>query len=699
MKIGNKVISKKVIYFVSVLAIIAVMFVPMLYSFIYLKAFWDPYGNLENVPVAFVNLDKSVVKDGKEYNIGKGVEDNLRTNKKVKWQFVSYDDAKKGVEGNDYYAMIVIPEDTSRKIAKSTDGKFEDLKIVFEANKGRNFIFSQISSRVADEIKNEVASKISEESSKLLIDNLYTAKNAIGKASNGTQKLSDGTLKLKNGSIQLSNGLGQALDGSKKLQNGLMQASNGENKIMLGYDSLTSGLIQFKNNLSQKDDRIPDLVNGASQVSNSLTQLKSGVSSGSNEMSQNLNAAADGIEEVSDNINKAKSLIALSENNLKSGNITEQDIQNIMTAKAIMDGISSKHIDTSIAKPLREKSNSMKPILDNISKIEDGAYKVSIGTAQMANGLNETQHKAIAGIDNLIAGVEQLKNGTNKISTGLNTATDKTGELFVGLDKLNGGAYALKNGLDDANKGTSQLNSGLSTGYTKMNDKLKFSSNSMSKFISNPVSIEEKNINDVKYYGEGLAPYFISLSLWLGAMFINLIISITKFTDIIKNQFLKSFTGKFIIGSLGVIVQALILSLALHKGLHMDTINISYFYLNNMLTGVVFFSIMYGLSCILGGMATPITFILLLLQLSSCGGTFPIEAAPHLYKVIGQFMPMTYSVKLIRMILSGINTQLFNHDMSIMIEFATSFLFIGFMFKTIKEVIRNKGLRTKQLEG
>ena len=72
------------------------MFIPMLYSSIYLGAFWDPYNKLDNVPVVFVNMDKAITKDGKEYSIGKELEDNLKNNNKVAWKFVSLEEAERG---------------------------------------------------------------------------------------------------------------------------------------------------------------------------------------------------------------------------------------------------------------------------------------------------------------------------------------------------------------------------------------------------------------------------------------------------------------------------------------------------------------------------------------------------------------------------------------------------------------------------
>ncbi len=61
----------------------------------FLWAFWDPYKQLDDLPVAVVNLDKGAVFDGKPIEVGKGLVDNLKDNTSFKWEFVSEKEAKK----------------------------------------------------------------------------------------------------------------------------------------------------------------------------------------------------------------------------------------------------------------------------------------------------------------------------------------------------------------------------------------------------------------------------------------------------------------------------------------------------------------------------------------------------------------------------------------------------------------------------
>lgn len=771
MKRKDKKYNKKFLATILIVSITAVMFIPMLYSSIYLGAFWNPYNNLDNVPVAFVNMDKPVTRNGKEYNIGKEVETNLKSNDKLEWKFVSLEEAQKGVSGTSYYAMIKIPEDFSEKIADSSDGQIENPEIIYEANKGRNFVFSQISEKVAENLKIEISSNIQKEISKALVDSLYDIKvsikdagngaeqlqagtqklvngsndltsgieqtangslqlkNGLTTASDGTKSLQNGTQKLLDGSVNLSNGINTTSNGSKQLQSGLNALVDGENQISNGYVALVNGLNSFKSSLIKPNDQISVLVKGASDVSNSATLIEQGAEKLDSSLT-GLNALADGVKQVNDNINQASFVLNEELTNIENSNLNEADKEKLKSAISTINKVNNSNISANIETPIRTAAGSAKPLVSSLKQLEEGSRQVSEGVGQLSSSIIDSQTKASNGLDQLINGALSMQTGSSNILNGLNTIAEKSGELSNGLNSLNNGSISLRDGLKTVNNGTISLGDGISTaasktgelsdglnqlsngsnslsnglvstqngvnklsdglnsGYDKMNENLKFNSENMSDFISNPVALKDNSINDVKNYGEGLAPYFISLSLWLGAMFINLIFSIIKPLKIVKNNFLKSFFGKLLSGLGLAAIQSIILSFVLVNGLKINVTSVSNFYISNMFISIVFFSVMYGLSHAIGIISAPIMFIVFLLQLSSAGGTFPIETAPEFYRIISQVFPMTYSISILRMIISGINSSVLNDNIVVMLIFIGLFLGGGFIFKTIVNTIK-----------
>jgi putative membrane protein len=768
--------NKKFIMIVFSVSIIAVMLVPMLYSFIYLNSVWDVYGNLDNVAVAFVNLDKSVTKDGKEYAIGKEIENSLKDSKTVAWDFVSYEEAMEGVEGTEYYAVIEIPEDFSEKIANAKDGSFNNPEIIYIGNKGKNFVFSQISLKVANSIKAEVSSNIQKEISKALVDSLYDVKVSIKDAGNGAEelqagtqklldgskelvigmekaasgslqlenglnqaaeasvKLQDGTQKLFNGSNDLSNGLNEAAVGSKQLLAALKEISNGQSQVASGSSALVDGLNYFKSNLTKSNDQIPVLLKGALDVSNNTTLIRQGSEQLNTNLNVGLNALADGVKQSGEGISQVAAIMNAEIDNINNSNLSQVDKDKLTAAIMVINNINNANISANIEEPLRKAANSAQPLVSSLIQLEAGSKQVSDGVHQLASGLNDTQNKAAVALDKLISGANGIQSGANSILEGLNTVTDKTGVLVNGLDILNSGSMSLKdglktvndgnislkeglnnaamktgqlsdglkelsngstslkNGLGDANDGAIMLKDGLNNGYYEMNDSLKFNSTDMSQFISEPITLKDSSINNVKYYGEGLEPYFISMSLWLGAMLMGMIFSFAKILNVFKSKFMNSFIGKFIVGSGLVTMQALILSFVLLKGLESNPVSIIWFYLSNVFISIVFFSISYGVSHAFGIIASPIMFIVLLLQLSSSGGTFPVETAPKFYGIVGKVVPMTYSINTLRMVISGINLSLLKQNISIMLIFMIISLGGGLLIRELLNIRKNRSV-------
>lgn len=776
-KIKNNKINIKTAIIIST---ILVLFIPMLYSTIYLGAFWDPYEKLDNVPVAFVNLDKSVTQDGKIYDIGNEVEKSLKDNKKLKWKFVDKDKADKGLEDSSYYAVVTIPEDFSKKISEVSEGETYNTEIIYKANKGKNFIFSQISEKAAQSIKSEVSSDIQKEISKSLVDNMYTIKSSIKKAgdavvkfndgttklSEGSAKLSEGTFKAEDGSLKLQDGLRDASSGSKdlkdgvdklsggsktlseginnaktgseKLHSGLLELSNGEEKVSQGTTQLVNGLEELKGSLIQTDDRVMVLAKGARSLSEYNSKLSEGTHQLNNSLNNGLNDLADNFKTMTDNVDNISETMKSEVQAIENSDMNAEDKQKLKTSIFTLDQVNQANKDADIENTLRETSHAVEPLAQNMAKLETEAVKISEGVGMLASSLQETQVKANEGIDKLLVGAREVERGSQSLLGGLNTVSSKTQELSQGLGQAYKGSNALNLGLDSTKEGTSNLNEGLNTvylktgdlskglkelnsgvadldkgiktldqgsaklkdglndGYEELDSNLKFNSNEMSEFISNPVTVKEDSLNDVHHYGEGLAPYFVSLSLWLGAMFINLIISISKKAKNKKDINNKEFIKHLLLGIALVSIQSLILSISLVFILKIETISLFGFYLSNMFISMVFFSIMYGVSYAIGIIGTPIMFIFFLLQISSAGGTFPIETAPDLYRAINNIIPMTYSVNLLRMVISGFNNQMLSSSLIVLLKFMVFSLSGGFVVNKIIRKIKINGLHDKK---
>ena len=152
----------KAVFRNPVAAVIAVgiMILPSLYAWFNIAANWDPYGNTGELKVAVVNEDEGLdiesmdlpdtaknLLESKDINIGNMVEDNLKMNDQIGWQFVSKDESLDGVSDGTYYAAVVIPSDFSSDIASILSENVNHPEIEYYVNENKNAIATKITDK------------------------------------------------------------------------------------------------------------------------------------------------------------------------------------------------------------------------------------------------------------------------------------------------------------------------------------------------------------------------------------------------------------------------------------------------------------------------------------------------------------------------------------------------------------------------
>lgn len=784
-------------------SVIAIIIVPLLYSLLYLKASWDPYGDLTSMPVAVVNLDNGAKLDDKDVNYGKDMVDELKDNKDVGWKVTNEAEADSGLSGKKYYAKFVIPKDFSEKIISAKNGKPVAANIEFVSNEKKNYLASKINSSVETKLKEKITATITKNYVGTSFDKLYDVKDGLVTASDGSKKLydgvgqlnektpmlADGVKALESGSGDLysgqeqlnsainkvsgglkevndkapalSSGVDKLYTGSSELKNGLNSASSGSNQLADGsqklYNSFSGVIYPSVNQLKQganklnsalgaTDGKVPDisgasnaLNNGSDKISKSSNDIQDGygqVKSGVDTLINGVNASNSVMNSVASDLQKAmesgdkndiasalKKLQAFNEANkdtpekikeLKQG--TEKlnsglkeynsgvqsytdNVKKYATATGSFAGnISelSKGVNQlsngldSLEKGLNENNpgsfgNGLKSVSDNMSTLNSGISKLDSGSSQINGGLSELK----GSIPALTSGISTLYDGSVKIGQGSN-------ELLSGETKLNSGVKELGNKVPDLTSGVTKLYDGskelsekLGDGAKEIKSGLVNSSSTMGDFVSKPVTIENKPINPVANYGTGLAPYFMPLSLWIGGVMMFFVISLKPDNSIKTSKFNKVF-GKFLsFGFVGVLQAILLAGVVLMIGLKPTNIPL-YFGLLIFLS-LVFLSIVYCLISLLGDPGRLLCIVLLLLQLTTCAGTFPIELVPNFFKSVSPYLPFTYAVEALREVISAttINYSVIGKDMLVLGIIAVVFIIISVVFRSVGDRLQD----------
>src|SRR5690625_5061807 len=195
--------------------------------------------------------------------------------------------------------------------------------------------------------------------------------------------------------------------------------------------------------------------------------------------------------------------------------------------------------------------------------------------------------------------------------------------------------------------------------------------------IANPVDVKNEKINEVPNYGTGFAPYFLSLGLFVGALLLSIVYPLREPAGIPTsglNWFFSKFGVLFTVG----IFQALIASTFLLVGLGLEVQSVPLFILFAIITSLTFVTLIQFLVTCLDDPGRFIAILILIIQLTTSAGTFPLELIPKALQPLNHLFPMTYSVFGFNEVISSRDYTAMWQNVGILIIFA-----IGFMLLTL----------------
>ena len=642
------------------LMIIGIIIIPLIYSFFYLKAFWDPYSNLENIPVAIVNKDSGYNNE----NLGNNFVDNLLEEKQMDFQLVNEDEANNGLINKKYYAIIEIPEDFTEKLNSGETENKQIASITYSPNQKSNFLASQIIdnavTQIEVKIQEEVTGKVVDNLSEKLNDvptQLETVEEAAIKLENGSKTLTEGVQKI-------DNGVGTLEDNYNIFNNGVSTVDNATQDLENGTDKLSTGINDLYNGSKTLTDNTKDL----SKISQSFSTL----AEKENELNNGIVQYIDGVNSATNQIN------ILLENIIKYVNanpevLTDAQFKEIYESIIGLANSNSLEKLESLGEVLKTNSNVMNESVKSLSNVTNSLPQVSIGIKTIEDGL----YKIKSGAEELQKGSRTLKEGTETLSSSSEEIKSGISELKRGTEEALEGSNTLLNG---QNEFTSQIGESIEETRAEL-----VKLNGLSEYTKNAVEIEEKDVEPVDNYGIGFAPYFMSLSLWIGGLMIFVGIYFdphNRFKKIGRDAPNRAF--RTFIYLLIAIAQAVILGLLLKVGLGFEVNNNLLYYGSCILVSLAFLSIIQFLMVNFGDVGKFIAILFLVIQLSACGGTFPMETLPQGYQTINPFMPMTYSLNLFKEAIIGTSSGFVQTDVNALLGIMIVFVVMTFIIDIIK---------------
>jgi putative membrane protein len=659
---------------------IAILFIPVLYAGMFLWAFWDPYANMNALPVAIVNLDEGAELEGKQLALGDELVDKLMEGNNFNIQEVSKADADKGLKNQDYYIAIEIPENFSQHATTLLDENPEKLTIVYKPNEGFNFLSAQIGETAMERIRAEVNDKVASTYAEQLFDSINEMGNGFGEAADGAGELHDGaselakgaddlkgyletlassTITLKDGSDQLAKGTSDAAKGATDLNKGIGALSAGVNDLRTGAGQATTGASDLQSGIANYTAGVEKLRNSYAQIAQKEAEFGKAVGT-INEKTATLNGSAQTLADASKNVNAG--INDLSEKLAPVlASLPEDQQASLKTALSQLQQGSAQ-----LSGGMTELSSGTAALSDGAAQLNSSASQLRDGHAQALAGLDElngSSVKLVEGSSALAEGNSALAAGLDQLSEGVATAHKGSSDLASGLNELNAGTGTLKEGtgtLASKSKeladGSTKLTDGMSElneGTLTLKEKLAEANATAGEVNPNektyemaasPVDVEKNGINEVPNYGTGFAPYFLSLGLFVGALLVSIVFPLVE-PAIKPTGAFGWMASKVSVLAIVGLVQALVAVGIIKGALGMETVNLPLFILTAIITSYTYIAIVQMLVSLLGDPGRFVAILVLILQLTTSAGTFPLELIPEPLQVFNTLLPMTYSVQ------------------------------------------------------
>ena len=658
---------------ILLISMAVISFIPILYSGFFLGSIWDPYGQTKNLPVAFVNEDKGASLNGKSLNVGESVEKKLKDNHDLGWEFVSKQQADEGVNSGHFYAVVTIPSDFSQKAASITESEPQQAVINFTTTPAKNYIGSLVSNQAAAKVKSSVSEQITQAYAKGILENLDKLGIGLDTAANGASTLHDGLGRLQSGAQTYVGGVKQLAINQQSLAGGLAQLSDGSRKLQAGLGQLSNNL-PTESQLSQLSDGMKQLQSGINQLNASvsnpspaLVAQQNKVKTDAQTLAQTMQASAPDLLAAGGTLQTLGTQAAASGSN--STTISLPQISNISRAFTKTQTIITQ--TTTLLGDLQvltqQLSAQQTQLQAGVSALNNGVNQLTPNAITAFNGYNSVRfanNQLLAGSASLTNGLNEAKSGSQKLANGASLLESRSGALIDGTSQLASGADTLANKLADASNRIKIQPTGATT----------------QQQIANPVKSEMAEKGNVPNYGYALSPYVLSLSLFVGAIVLNVIYPIRKtFSE--QESAIRWWLSKASVAGVAAFMQATILMLVMVFFLGLTPEHPAHFIGAIYLTSFAYMSIVSLLVIVLDNPGRFLAMVLLVLQLGSSEGTFPIQTANGFFQAINPLVPMTYSIRTLRQAISGgLDNAFYGGSMWVLVGFLlmANLLTIGF---------------------
>lgn len=675
--------------------IVGLIFLPSMYAWPNILSSWDPYSHTNNLKVAVISEDEGATVEGKNVNLGESLITNLKGNKNLDWQFVSSrQQAEDGVKIGDYYASIVIPKSFSSDITSITRGELKKATIEYSVNEKINAISPKITNSGASALANTIGKNFVEVANGVIFEKLHEAgvkfeENlpAIEQVKEKINHLNDNFTNYENSLNELIGKVDRGYNVLNTIQGTLPEIDRAAtNSIMLANKTnVTIKNVENFNEIMLKNintqlDKVIEISGEVVKVAE-LIQKKP---TNPEETKAKMKSLDSRLEAAEKRLDIAKDIFEYL-NSLSDQNLFQKQLTKINTMES----------DITILRTLNKKIYSNIDNYDAIStKVKadflTAAKRVNYNSTDFKKKLNTEVAPLIKRVlTNADSKIRNVSSVISRAQAQIPTINAKISEAEVKIKIAQGKLLKLQGEMPEIKEKVQELTGIVNKADGEIDTNalfnlLKVDYKQQAEFFANPVQLKENQLYHIKNYGSAMTPFYTVLSIWVGALLMSSLLTTKVEDEENKYKPYQKYFGRGLLFMIISLLQTLIITLGDMYLLGTQANSPYRFVVYALLISLLFSAIIYTTVCLLGNVGKAVCIVLLVLQIGSSGGTFPIQMTSSFFQALYPKVPFTYSISLLREAVGGVYIPAVNRDMKILLTYLVITLVGGAILVSLK---------------
>ena len=706
----------------ALVVLIGLLVTPAMYAWYNIGGSWDPYENTSRLRVAAASEDAGYQGEliNAQINLGDEFLTALHENEDLDWVFTDGEDAREGVKSGAYYAAVIVPEDFSRDMMSLFSDEAEHPELLYYSNAKRNAIAPRITDTGAETVRRELGESFVETLSVTALDAVKTAAEAaedIGgeeltetlaerlEAMASDLETAEGTLaafeNLAGASETMLASTAGFLEDTRSRADGdfdLLDGLDGSLRELGGAmdgtaDSLSAALKTGGESCRQMARIVRDAADAAGS-SESAAEIKETLA----ELGGQLQTVIDGYSGAAEQLEAAAGQLSAQGIDVGLESVVSDLNATVILMQTLQDALLQG--EASLGQLTADAAEAQAKLDALLAQGEESMEAVQIEYEQQVKGrleeLAASVSEADAQADRLLQSMDAGVDGIRTLTDG--TASDLTSlqnTLSVSRSLLSRASGTLS---DLAGRLREEKESGR---YAVLEALLEEDAGLTGAFLASPVRLSRESVYPVENYGSAMAPFYTTLSLWVGAVVLAAMLSVSVaerelegLRDVTETQ---KYFGRYLLFLLLGLLQALFICLGDLYFLEIQCLHPALFVLAGCLSSVVYGSLVYTLSLSFGDIGKALSVILMVLQVAGAGGNFPIETAPEAFQSLYQALPFVHSMNAMRECVAGLYGDFYWTELGLLALYLLPSLALGVVLR--RPVIRLNARFHERLES